>query len=134
LAFKNEKIEHISQGVLSLLIKDGIIDLKELKKNHITKQQVFAMLREKGIQNLGNVKRAYLEACGIFSVYKTDDNQPGLSIFPASDKEIKNIQKEVPDYMMACSNCGHVQNIKNDTATCEICQTKNWSKAYLQLN
>jgi uncharacterized membrane protein YcaP (DUF421 family) len=133
-AFKDEKIEHLSQGELSVLIKDGVLNLEELNKAHITKQQIFAMLREKKIQNLGKVKRAYLEACGIFSVYETEEKTPGLSIFPKSDPAIKSVQQEVSDHVMACSTCGHVQKINNKTAECEICHTHEWSKAYFQLN
>jgi len=62
LAFKNEKIEHLSQGKMSMLIKDGTLVLEEMEKTHITKQQVFSFLREKRITNLGKVKRGYLEA------------------------------------------------------------------------
>jgi uncharacterized membrane protein YcaP (DUF421 family) len=134
LAFKNEKIEHLSQGKMSLLIKDGILDLKELDKAHITRQQIFGMLREKKIQNLGKVKRAYLEACGIFTVYETEEKTPGLPIFPKADTSVNVMQEEVSDHMMACSNCGHVQKINNKNAKCDICHSHKWAKAYFQLN
>lgn len=89
--FKNEKIEKIAQGEMSLLIKDGTLILEEMEKTQITKQQVFSMLREEKIPNLGKVKRAYLEACGIFSVYETEETKPGLPVFPVSDPVINTI-------------------------------------------
>jgi uncharacterized membrane protein YcaP (DUF421 family) len=131
LAVKNEKVEHISQGVMSPLIKDGVLVLEELEKAKITKQEVYAMLREKKIQNLGKVKRAYLEACGIFSVYETEENKPGLPVTPSTDPAIRVLQKEVSDHIMACSTCGHVQKNITRKAACEVCNSHEWTKAYL---
>ncbi|HEX8462270.1 MAG TPA: YetF domain-containing protein, partial [Segetibacter sp.] len=131
LAYRHEKIEHLSQGKMSLLVKDGVLVLDEMEKIHMTKQQVFSFLREKKINNLGKVQRAYLEACGIFSVYEASDSKPGLPVFPGSDPGIKNIQRELPDHTMACCNCGHVQNVANETTACEICNVHEWTKAYL---
>jgi len=130
LGFKSEKIEHVSQGVMSLLIKDGTLVLEELEKTRITKQQVFSMLREKKVSNLGDVERAYLEACGIFSVYSTEEKKPGLPVLPAADLAIKSILHEAEDGIMACCNCGHVQKNESKTASCEICSSNEWSKAY----
>ncbi|HEX8358178.1 MAG TPA: YetF domain-containing protein [Segetibacter sp.] len=131
LGFKNEKVEKIVQGEMSLLIKDGVFVMEEMKKTHLTQQEVFSMLREKKIQNMGKVKRAYLEACGILSVYEAEENKPGLPVFPATDPAIKSIQHEIADHVMACCNCGHVQQIEGN-AECEICNAEEWSKAYLQ--
>jgi uncharacterized membrane protein YcaP (DUF421 family) len=131
LAFKNEKVEHLSQGKMSLLIKDGTLVLEEMEKNHLTKQQVFSFLREKKITNLGKVKRGYMEACGIFSVYETSNEQPGLPVFPGTDPAIKNILKELPESIMACCNCGHVQKISGSNNACEICNADEWTKAYM---
>lgn len=129
--FKNEKVEKITQGELSLLIKDGTFVLEEMEKTHITKQQVFSMLREKKIKNLAQVKRGYMEACGVFSVYETDEKKVGLPIFPSSDPVIKSIQHEAEDNVMACCNCGHVQRVYNEISNCTICNSNDWSKAYL---
>jgi len=128
--FKNEKVEHLTQGEMSLLIKDGIFVLDEMEKTHITKQQIYSMLREKKIQNLGKVKRGYLEACGIFSVYETEETKPGLPLFPPSDPDIKSIQNVLEDHVMACCNCGHVQQLANENEKCELCHADDWSKAY----
>lgn len=38
--FKDEKVEKAAQGELSLLVKDGIINLEELEKSNVTKQQL----------------------------------------------------------------------------------------------
>ena len=130
-AFNNEKVEHITQGTLSLLIKDGILDLDEMQKSRITRQELFAMLREKKIQNLAKVERAYLEACGLLTVYETDETKVGLPVLPESDPVILTTIQEVDTTIMACCTCGHVQNITHKNASCEVCKSREWSKAYL---
>src|SRR4051812_709715 len=55
---KDQKVEKLTQGETSLLVKDGTINLEELEKSQVTRQQLFAMLREKKVQNLANVERA----------------------------------------------------------------------------
>jgi uncharacterized membrane protein YcaP (DUF421 family) len=132
--FKSEKVEHITQGVMSLLVKDGVINVDEMAKARITNQQLFAMLREKKIQNLGKVKRGYLEACGVFSVFEREDTTVGLPIYPQDDPAILKTQKPSPDSIMACCNCGHVQENVNDNTSCNVCHSNDWSKAYISEN
>jgi uncharacterized membrane protein YcaP (DUF421 family) len=128
--FKNENVEHVTQGKMSMLIKDGIIDLEELSKTRVTRQQLFSMLREKKIQNLGKVKRAYLEACGIFSVFQTDEDKPGLPLYPHTDPGILHLQHEYNSSFKACCSCGHLQKVPNESTTCEVCNSNEWSRAY----
>ena len=134
LAFKNKRIEHAAVGKMNMLIKDGTLDLEQLDKTRITKEQLFALLREKKIQNLGKVKRAYLEACGKLSIYEGKEVLPGLPIFPPGDWEVISVQQPSPDHIMACNNCGHVQKTNGRQTVCDVCQTHEWSKAYLQNN
>lgn len=94
LEVKDEKVEKVTQGETSLLVKDGRLNLEELEKTQITRQQLFAMLREKKIQNLAKVERGYLEACGIFSVYETNEAKAGLPILPSSDPVILSAYRE----------------------------------------
>lgn len=128
---KDPKVEKVLQGEASLLVKDGTINLQEMEKSLVTKQQLFAMLREKKVQNLATVERAYLEACGIFNVFETSEAKAGLPITPPSDPVILSIQHEVDSNTMACNSCGHVQQIANKEVPCEVCKSKDWSNAYL---
>lgn len=113
------------------MVKDGTLNLEELEKANVTKQQVFAMLREKNIQNLAKVERAYLEACGIFSVYETNESKAGLPILPPSNRVILSDKQEVDSNTLACCNCSHVQKVVSKNSPCEICHSIDWSKAYL---
>jgi len=129
--FKNVKVEKTTQGDMSLLVKDGILNVEELEKTKVTRQQLYTMLREKQIFNLAKVERAYLEADGLLSVFENSEGKAGLSIMPPSDKEILTTQNELDSNNMACCNCGHVQKMVNKNAACKVCHTTEWSKAYL---
>jgi uncharacterized membrane protein YcaP (DUF421 family) len=131
LAFKNEKIEKVTQGTFSLLVKDGQLNVDELKKTKVTRQQLYAMLREKEIYNLGALERVYLEACGLLSIYKLKEAQPGLPISPGSDPRILDIQIPVNSGHMACQHCGHVQKVQGADMECEVCRSSEWSHAYI---
>ena len=50
------------------LVKDGRIMRKHLRQELITEEELMSHLRQQGVQNLGEVKRVYLEGDGHFSV------------------------------------------------------------------
>ena len=54
-----------------LLIKDGKILKDNLEKEMITDDELFAQLREQGIEDISLVREGYLEANGHFSVLTT---------------------------------------------------------------
>ncbi|GAB3172191.1 DUF421 domain-containing protein [Telluribacter humicola] len=127
---KNHRIEEVTQGKMSMLVKDGKIVVEELEKNLISHQQLYALLRQKDINNLGKVKRAYLEGCGALTVFKEADDKPGLPLFPQFDQSIKEIYTELDDPLKACCNCGHVQEVMDAHEQCDNCRKTDWSKAY----
>lgn len=131
-AVKSEKIEHLTVGKMSVLIKDGVINLDEMKKADVSHEQLYAMLREKKILNLGKIKRAYLEAFGALNIYEADEPMPGLAVFPVSDPLVKELLEEATGTEKACCNCGHLQAIRSDSEQCAICHSQDWTKAYLQ--
>ncbi|MDX3895988.1 DUF421 domain-containing protein [Pusillimonas sp.] len=58
------------------LIRDGRIIRSGLRSEHIGRGELMEQLRLKGIESVADVKRAYLEANGEFSVIKTGDDVP----------------------------------------------------------
>jgi len=116
----NISIEELTQGKLSVLVKDGILQLDEMERCRISRQQLFAELRSSKIYNLGKVKRVYLEACGLFSVFTTNDSKPGLPVLPPDDKQVLEIQEPIIE-MIACVSCGTVTKKKEDLDTCTDC-------------
>src|SRR5690606_9972558 len=109
--------------------RDGVIDLDQLKKEKMSRQQMFAMLRNNNYFNLGQVERAYLEANGSLSVYSFNDQRPGLSLLPPSDKKIREAQHSDIGKRFACSSCGHINDERESSGDCRNCGEKNWDKA-----
>ncbi|HEV7330520.1 MAG TPA: YetF domain-containing protein [Flavisolibacter sp.] len=127
LGFKNSRIERTTQGELFVLVKNGVLQKDVQKKTAITNQQVFEVLRSRQIYNLGTVKRMYIEACGIFSVYREEKGKPGLPIYPQIDKTVYESYESVSPGEKACSNCGLIQ--PSAAASCPNCKKDNWVKA-----
>lgn len=129
---RNQKFEALSQDKITLLVSDGIMDLAAMKKNRITRQQVFAKLRSSKQIHLGNVKRLYLEANGLFSLVQTDEPHPGLSVIPEGDLDfIKRNTKKTG--LMVCNSCGYLDENKSlaPNFICPICNSKDWKNAVL---
>ncbi|MFL5788657.1 MAG: DUF421 domain-containing protein [Flavisolibacter sp.] len=127
--FKNPNSEHLTQGKVTVLVEDGVLNLAEMGKVRISHQQLFATLRESEIFNLGAVDRVYLEACGAFSIYKAEKPRAGLSVMPPNDKDLYNEQRAEKG-KKTCANCGYTRN-ETETSPCKNCGTDEWINAIL---
>jgi uncharacterized membrane protein YcaP (DUF421 family) len=129
LAFKYRKVEVMSQGDIQLMVKDGRLDLTEVGKARISRQQLFAQLRTQDVQHLGQVKRAYFEACGRFSVFPEKKPKPGLSILPETDDALLQAEPR-EEKMEACAACGHiVPKDRTHQGPCLHCGQNKWTYA-----
>lgn len=127
----NRRVERITQGKLSIFIKDGIIQVKEIRKERISRAQLFAALREKNIHNLGKVKRMYMEACGIFSIFEAAESRPGLSLLPSQDGAVRSIQEQPDENVKACTSCGNTTLKPSAGEPCKNCGNTHWDTAVL---
>ncbi|HEY0040855.1 MAG TPA: YetF domain-containing protein [Flavisolibacter sp.] len=128
-SYRSAKFEDLIQGHVATIVKDGVLQLSELRKNKLSNQQVFMVLRSKNIFNLGRVKRLYMEACGIFSVYEEENDKPGLPIYPPIDENIYETYEQTSNGKHACCKCGYVQD--DMQGQCANCGNKEWSKAII---
>ena len=131
--FESPKFERLSQGTSSLVVKDGLIQLNEMERIRFSKQELFATLRSKQIFNLGQVERAYLEGCGLLSVFKSDTDRPGLSLIPPGDEALCNQQQSLRSEGYACTNCGYAAAAASEPAACSNCGSSNFSPAVFNL-
>jgi len=127
LGVRSEKIEHIIQGKMSVLVKDGVLQIEEMRRSGISQEQLFAQLRKKKISNLGQVKRVYLEACGLFSIFLADEPKPGLSVYPKFDNDLRISQPKVENKHI-CLICGTVMVGIGEKETCKNCHSHRWGK------
>jgi uncharacterized membrane protein YcaP (DUF421 family) len=118
LSFKNKQAEVVIQGKIYTLITDGVLELDILRQLNISRQQVFAILRNRQIYQLGKVYRLYLEACGLFNIYTNDKKDvPGLAIYPLEDKELLEQAERVPG-LFACRSCGKLSKVADNCKKC----------------
>jgi uncharacterized membrane protein YcaP (DUF421 family) len=133
LEFKSGRIEEITQGRTSMVVKDGVIQLHEMKHSKISKQQLFSALRGKNVYNLGDVGRVYLEPCGIFSIYKRKEPTAGLPIFPPTDDAINLFAQQMADDTQVCASCGNITTSQNKRGSCKICSANTWMPATISI-
>ena len=67
-ALKRDSMKKLLKGQPSLIIRNGEIDMKQMKKNHLDLEQVRTMLRKQGVFTLREVRDLYLEPAGEISV------------------------------------------------------------------
>lgn len=82
IIMKNTKIRYLLQGKPAVVIKDGKIDQKKLKKLRFTGDDILDQLRQKDIFDINEVQYAVIETNGSLSVMKNPENEtPTVSQF-----------------------------------------------------
>ncbi len=128
LSFKSRKVEVLTQGDVTLLVKNGVIDVEQLKKALVSHEQLFEQLRGSKVRHLGQVKRVYLEGTGQFSIFRNAKDKPGLCILPAEDEKVFRGEPRT-DRFLTCKNCGHVEETHPSPAPCRLCRAGDWDQA-----
>ena len=132
LGVRDSKLENLIQGKEAILIKDGVLEVKRLNEANISRQQLYGVLRAQNIFNLGEVERVYIEASGLFSVYKFDSPKPGLSIFPSRDGAILDGQQKPDEHVFVCRMCGRTAEDDSErNGHCNNCGCENWEEAII---
>ena len=127
---KSKKFEALVEGKPICLIKGGVFETENFKKEALGEDEFFAELRLKGISQLGQIEEAIEESNGEISVFYFGDDQVkyGLPIMPHSlDHPLKDITE--PGHY-ACIFCGYAQQfevVKNPK--CPECGNKEWVPA-----
>ncbi|MCF3595073.1 DUF421 domain-containing protein [Rhodobacteraceae bacterium LMO-12] len=137
LIFQFRPIEKAVDGVTAEVVRDGVIVLKTLRRHKLGRSEVFEALREQGYSSLGEIRRAYLETSGRFSVFPTAEPLYGLPIEPAWDCEPPQtvepgtlVDRSEP---LACCKCGHVlpRNTNSTPNACGNCGNTTWTPALI---
>ncbi len=127
-AARNQKFEAISQGRISTLIENSVIQLPGMTESTITRELLFAQLRSEGLIHLGHVKRLYLEANGEFTLIEEPEPKPGLSVLPEWDTDFIDQQEKAPDQNV-CYHCGNPQPKSDQKENCSNCGNDKWVPA-----
>jgi uncharacterized membrane protein YcaP (DUF421 family) len=131
LSIKSERVEKLTTGSMNTLVKDGVLQLEQMKSARITRENLFSELRGQEIFNLGKVSRVYFEACGIMNVYEEPSEKPGLPVLPSASAELIKIKTRTDPNHIVCKNCGYVARSNEKNQNCQHCETKEWMQAVL---
>ncbi|MFD2786291.1 DUF421 domain-containing protein [Hymenobacter rubripertinctus] len=118
------------EGKPVLLIAEGVIDQTGFGSQNLTLKELFGELRQLQVEHLGQVRRAYIEATGEFSVYFFEDEamRPGLPIWPELLRAAQPAATHPGPH--ACTNCGHVRELAAAAqARCPVCENDAWLPA-----
>lgn len=130
---RSRKIETALEGRPETLIVEGRFVLETLKTSARSRNEIYMGLRMAKIEQLGEVKRSYLEINGEMSVFRFDepDVRPGLSVMPEDtyDKPILKGEKVPSMGEYACMYCGHVVNLENEQTFPACPECHQWARA-----
>jgi uncharacterized membrane protein YcaP (DUF421 family) len=116
--------ERTLDGTPEEVIRDGVICKPFLTSTTMGTSELFQELRERGIEHLGQVARAYVEADGALTVFRRREGpRPGLPIVPPWDIEKP---AEATDGTLACLRCG---TISDKAGACFHCGHTHWTEA-----
>jgi uncharacterized membrane protein YcaP (DUF421 family) len=89
---KSEAARTIFSGKPSIIIKDGRIDIKQLKYDRFNVNDLFEELRLQGYYDIENIQYAILETSGQLSVIPKTELEPATKL----DLNIKTTQDKIP--------------------------------------
>jgi uncharacterized membrane protein YcaP (DUF421 family) len=79
----NRRLERAVESAPVLLVSEGEVLYKALDAEDLSEHELFMALRQSGVEQLGEVRLAYLEPNGHVSVFKTERARSGRSVLPA---------------------------------------------------
>jgi uncharacterized membrane protein YcaP (DUF421 family) len=133
----NRKVEAVMEGAPNLVVRNGVIQWDCLKRDNLSKEDLFRALRGKDVVHLGQVQKAFFETSGQVSVFfaPPGKEQPGLPLLPEEMVPEEKILK--PDMYVAnrgaysCLNCGHTVELEEGSpvSKCSTCNDERWVKA-----
>ncbi|PJJ61254.1 DUF421 domain-containing protein [Hymenobacter chitinivorans] len=129
-SFRSRTFEITTQGYVDTMVEDGCLCYDAMQNAVLSQERLFAELRQKGIDNLGKVRRLYMEASGAITIVPQNPPRPGLTLIPSWDEDFLRDQHHAPD-TYACCHCGNVQHAarQQQPAACTRCQHQEWSPA-----
>jgi uncharacterized membrane protein YcaP (DUF421 family) len=137
LTLKGGPTEELLESVPSCLVEDGRVVLGGLRRESLSRDELFMSLREHGVEQLGQVRRAYLEPSGRISCFSFAAGKAtaGLPIIPTCDTLYHpplSQETTVPQAgLWACAECGETYRLGSGQAfpACPRCDAGKWVPA-----
>jgi uncharacterized membrane protein YcaP (DUF421 family) len=134
---RSKRIQDLLSATAARLIRDGVIDLAAMRQEGIARTELFEALRTIGIEQLGEVERAYLEPSGKISAFRQPQEsiRPGLPVLPEGVEGPLRSHHRGETVLVsgtyACWECGHTidRTSGKPFPTCAVCQKDRWTRA-----
>lgn len=125
-----EKVEEFIEGKPLKLLEDGVIVYENFKNESLAYDELFSELRLNNVDQLGQVKKTFLETSGELSLFFFPDEKVkwGLPIQPDVFNQTEKLILKAGVY--ACSHCGLVKTITSSELICPTCSKKSWIEAW----
>lgn len=120
----NEWAERALSSTPSILVIDGVIQVENLRSESFTREELLEELRLKGIEQLGDVRIAYLEPSGELSVMRRQQARDGLSAEPRAGEDCPSPGNEGQE--CCCGYCGQLSSENGGTGVCVNCGRREW--------
>lgn len=131
---RHKPLERIMEGEPDLVVNNGIVIIDALKKENLSHEDLFRVLRGKDVQHLGEIYKAFFETSGQITVWFHSPKKihKGLSILPENEipeTAIYTLGKVVEvacDY--SCMNCGYTVQLTKGipVENCTNCNCGKW--------
>ena len=120
-------LEKLIEGEVVHVFANGVVDTEALKKEGITVHEFYGELRVQHVEQLGQVKSAYVEIDGEMSVFFQPDSEVsyGLPIAP----EFLHSKVHPAKGPIACCGCGALKEHSIGNDPCLRCGSSRWVKA-----
>lgn len=123
-------LDDLVEGKHARLVKDCRFEVENGELKDLRHDELFEDLRLKGVEHLGQIDKAYIEASGQLSIYFLPDDQVvyGLPVTP----ELHSVQIEEikAKDIYSCSYCGYTKEIApTKQNTCKICKKTKWVRS-----
>lgn len=130
IGFVSPRAELWMDGDAVVLVRDGRVQHEVLRSVQLSTGKLFAALRSQGVEQLGELRRVYLENTGAITLLRYRRPRPGLSVYPAIEGD-RPPHVEVGGHYV-CGHCGEV--LRADPAPeilCTLCYHCGWRAAVL---
>lgn len=138
LSNRSEAVEDFLEGQPCCVIDEGVLNLKAIDGERFSREELFMLLREKDIRQLGEIQRVYLEPSGRISAFRAPQERcrAGLPVLPPYDEWtpaagffVAGAARKA-DAAYACWKCGHVEDAPAvPDAACGRCGGEAWAEA-----
>jgi uncharacterized membrane protein YcaP (DUF421 family) len=133
---RHKKLEVFMEGQADCLVDNGMIRYELLRSNSLSHADLFRALRNREVEHLGQLNKAFFETSWLISVHFQPPKkiQPGLNIMPDGFISKRDFAKEGNTVRVSgfysCVNCGFTRCMPaGQIAACPVCKCGEWIKS-----